>query len=185
MRALHRQGALRPGAVASQHWTRGDGTPAGDIVTIAGEHGDRVTLAYATRRGEHDAWTQQREHVRLERTQCNYGGKRVWFTCPGCGSRRAVLFSADDLFRCRACHDLAYTSTRQDDIDRNTNRIRALQGRLKALPACDPWYVPGKPPGMHRRTYARVESELRVAIAQRNALYGAKCEELIRRFHRR
>ncbi|HEV2127703.1 MAG TPA: hypothetical protein VGR22_03695 [Thermomicrobiales bacterium] len=81
-------------------------------------HGDTLTLEYRTR-GRGDAeWTPRTLRVWLEWTPCHFGGERVWFRCPGCLSRRAVHFSVGGVFRCRACHDLAYTSTREDAIER-------------------------------------------------------------------
>lgn len=178
VRALKRAGALRPGAVHVWGWTRGrDAAPAGDIVVTMNRHGDCLTLDYRTRRPGEE-WTPRRQPVWLETTPCHYGGHRVWFTCPGCQSRRAVLFSAGGVFRCRGCHDLAYQSTREDDMDRGTRRIRTLQRKLKASPGCDPWHIPPKPARMHWSTYARLAFELRVAIARRDALFGAQVDAL-------
>ncbi len=81
--------------------------------------------------------------------------------------RRAVLFSVGGVFRCRGCHDLAYESTREDDIDRGTRRIRTLQRKLDEPTGCAPWHVPEKPAGMHWRTYKRLVRDLCIANARR------------------
>ena len=45
-------------------------------------------------------------------TQCYFGGRRLWFRCPACSKRAAILYRPrrDDIFLCRLCHDLTYTS---------------------------------------------------------------------------
>lgn len=66
---------------------------------------------------------EQREYdypVRLEYTECNFGGERPWFRCPGvvdgeeCNRRVGKLYCPPgrDLFLCRHCYDLGYTSSR-------------------------------------------------------------------------
>ena len=173
VRRLNRQGALRPGVVCSVGWGKGQ-----TIITRMNRTGDALTLDYTTRAYGQTEPTSHRQPVALDWTPCHYGGHRVWFACPGCGSRRAVLFSAGGVFRCRACHDLAYQSTRDDDIDRGTRRIRTLQGKLNAAPGCTPWHIPSKPAGMHWRTYDRLALELRAAIVKRNAMFGAALDTL-------
>ena len=51
-----------------------------------------------------------RERIPLTSTNCHGGGHRLWFLCPGCRSRRAILYLGQELFRCRRCHGLAYAS---------------------------------------------------------------------------
>jgi hypothetical protein len=51
-----------------------------------------------------------RERIPLSSTTCHGGGRRRWFVCPGCGSRRAILYLGHELFRCRRCNGLAYAS---------------------------------------------------------------------------
>ncbi len=119
---------------------------------------DAVTLDYRVRRpGE--GWRLVRERIALDRTACNFGGSRPWFRCPGCGTRRAVLYGAGGQFRCRACHDLAYRSTREGAIERHRRRADALRRRLGGRSG--PFAVPCKPTGMHGRTYERITAEIR------------------------
>lgn len=178
VRRLSRDGALTPGAVSTVRWTRGDGAPAGTIMTIMSRDRPRLTLDYKTRGYGETEWTPRQQPVWLETTPCHYGGVRVWFTCPGCQSRRAVLFPAGGVFRCRACHDLAYTSTREDAIERASRRIVTLQRKLKAPAGCDLWRIPEKPAGMHWTTYDRLARQLYEAITQREALFGAALDSL-------
>ncbi len=90
-----------------------DGEEVGQVgVYYGGEVPHIITLEYQVRRPEEDGDTI-RERVGLDRTRCPFGGSRPWLVCPGCGTRRAVLFCVGGLFRCRVCHDLAYRSTRE------------------------------------------------------------------------
>jgi hypothetical protein len=43
-----------------------------------------------------------------------------------------VLFNVVEVFRCRGCHDLAYSGSRLDAVDRGTKKIRQLQRKLGA-----------------------------------------------------
>lgn len=179
VRHAQRTGVLRPGALATWQWTRDDGEPCGTIQTFMNHDGDCLTLDYATRRDGETSWTPHKGAVWLDTTPCNYGGHRVWLRCPGCQSRRAVLFNANGLFRCRACHDLAYTSTRETSTDRSIRRCAAVQRRLGADGrGIRIWEIPPKPDGMHWETYERLAHEisvhghraLKVMIEDRKAL---------------
>lgn len=87
------------------------------MVRVYGDGTDAVLLDYCLEGGD-GCCVPVREWVRLDRTPCHYGGERVWFLCPGCGTRRAILYCVAGRFHCRACHDLAYSSTRESPIDR-------------------------------------------------------------------
>jgi hypothetical protein len=178
---MHRTGVCRPSTRAIWQWTRDDGEPAGTIQSTVSGTGDWLTLDYSTRAPGETDWTPRRESICLETTPCHYGGERVWFTCPGCQSRRAVLFSVGNVFACRACHDLAYVSTRQDAMDRACSRIRQLHKRLGAPAGCEHWRIPDKPVRMHWTTYERLAGELNAAIIKREALFGAQASKLIGR----
>ena len=58
--------------------------------------------------------------VKLISTNCNYGGKRWWFKCPlikdgiPCNRRVGVLYKQGDYFGCRHCHDLTYSSKKEN-----------------------------------------------------------------------
>ena len=155
VRDLARRGNLAapPGceAIGTLSWTR-RGEPAGSIaVRYRASDPDAIVLDYRTRGPGDGEWRDVRERVRLDRTPCHYGGSRPWFLCPGCGARRAVLYSVGGRFRCTRCHDLAHASTREQPWDRATRRADKLRRRI----GCEPgWHsVPWKPKGMHWRTY--------------------------------
>jgi hypothetical protein len=108
---------------------------------------NRVVLSHAYRQGE--KWT-----VWLERTSCNYGGARVWFLCPGCGRRVAILYGSGP-FACRHCRQLAYESQRDSGWRRSINQAREARMKLGGSASLtEP--LPEKPKGMHRRTYGRL-----------------------------
>lgn len=70
-----------------------------------------------------DRYTHESRDVRyktyLTTTPCNYGGVRYWFVCPGCNKRVAVVYSHEcDIFRCRHCVGLKYSSQSADRISR-------------------------------------------------------------------
>lgn len=97
--------------------------------------------------------------VWLERTRCNYGGKRIWFGCSGCEQRVTKLYIVRRLgeltrFRCRRCLDLAYDSqqrSRQNRCLDTAGRLRVAIGGSGSL--ADP--LPDKPKGMHWKTYLK------------------------------
>jgi hypothetical protein len=109
VRALARAGALRPGVSATVAWDR-----RGAITTeVRGGRSEELVLRYTIKRGmAHSVACEER--IPLVTTPCTFGGKRVWFACPGCGGRCAVLYGHHGQFRCRGCHRLAYASTRRE-----------------------------------------------------------------------
>ena len=177
--SLKRAGALQPGTVSTSSWTRADGELAGSIVIRMVHDGRRLTLDYSTRATLETDWTRRTLHIWLEWTPCHFGGERVWFRCPHCQSRRAVLYSSGGVFSCRACHDLAYTSTRLDDMERAYRTIRKLQQRLGAPANVTPWHIPERPSRMHWTTYERLSWQLYTAIMEREAMFSTRAAKLV------
>lgn len=167
IRYLRRSGLLRSTATGpysfSLSWSC-RGNPSGNISVIVqgteGTYPPEIVLDYSTKGWGETTWTPVRERVMIETTECNYGGERPWFLCPHCGSRRAVLFSVDGRFRCRACHGIVYSSTRETEDDRLARRALEIQKRLGGH-KYGTIYDPGpKPPHMHWATYERICEEL-------------------------
>jgi len=127
------------------------------------------------------AWEPVREAIELERMPCHYGGERTWFLCPGCQDRRAVLFSVNGHFRCRACHRLAYASTREDSSDRSRRRRAVLRTKLGGGYAELVWTIPPRPTGMHHRAYARLVGRIMRDIAIHDDLTDAALDRIVRR----
>jgi hypothetical protein len=114
VRQLSRSGCLGPWRRYSFKWQNGCDI---EIETKP----DAVKLFYNV-----SSNGQQQENVYLKVplywTPCNYGGKRPWFSCPGCGRRVAKLYLESRYFLCRHCSNLAYSSQREDKQMREFSR---------------------------------------------------------------
>ena len=114
---------------------------------------------------------QRREPHRIwiSWTACNYGGKRAWFVCPrGCGHRAAILYGESSL-ACRHCRQLAYESQRDSGWHRSARQAQTARLRLGGSASlAEP--LPGKPKGMHWRTYRRLYLQ---AAAYEGLFFGA------------
>ncbi len=185
VRWLARVGLIRPdfSGYLPVHWTC-RGKPSGDItVSYYAHRPDELVLSYRTRGTNEAKWTDVREVIPLERTPCHYGGERVWCRCPGCGSRRAVLYSLYGRFVCVACNGLAYSSTREEPLYRYGRRGDKIMDRLGAEGEWVlRWIIPPfKPKGMHWRTYERLCQEWFAIRDAANADYEAGLLRLIER----
>lgn len=154
VRNLKRQGLLEPGSIRQWVWsTGGEVTFAVNVTT---EADNSVLLAYRRRLG--GEWATVVSRVMLDRTNCTFGGSRVWWRCParGCGRRCAVLYRpAGGMFACRQCHELAFGSTRETPSDRAYRRAGRLRKRLGWPPGIVYGMGP-KPPRMHWQTYLKM-----------------------------
>jgi hypothetical protein len=81
-------------------------------VAYAGATPQRITLHYCVH-GPGGQTPEVTASIAVGRTACHFGGERVWFICPRCATRRAMLHAVGGVFQCRGCHDLAYASTRE------------------------------------------------------------------------
>lgn len=188
VRWLARAGLIQPHIVGwmPMHWTC-NGKPSGNItVHYDARRPDELILDYRTRAGGEADWTDVREVVRLEWTPCHYGGSRVWCCCPGCGKRKAVLYSLHGRFRCVACNGLAYSVTREDRLYQLNRRGEKITKRLGAEPEWVlNWLIPPfKPKGMHWRTYDRLRREWRAIDAAANGFYEGELCRLLERSDR-
>lgn len=104
-------------------------------------------------------------HVYLEETQLTYG-KRVWYLCPSCGGRCAILYHAQR-FACRKCVKPTYESQNGSKIHNLMDRIKAKRKRLwpempdyfrdDILDSCE-WFP--KPKGMHKARFERERTKI-------------------------
>jgi hypothetical protein len=55
---------------------------------------------------------QVKSLVDITKTPCHFGGFRVWFICPTCNKKVAVLYHPPyrTFCKCRSCHGLSYES---------------------------------------------------------------------------
>lgn len=155
VRKLARRGVLVPGSFSQTQWTF-CGQLSGSISHLV--WGNRIVLIYRARTHDAATWREMHEVVPLEYTSCHYGGNRPWFRCPSCTRRCAILYQGGLRFRCRVCCKLTYRSTRLDAMDRAHHRLHHLRVRLGA--DAHNWDLPGKPVGMHHRTYWRLVQEI-------------------------
>jgi hypothetical protein len=63
------------------------------------------------------------QRIAVAWTPCRFGGARVWFGCPQCGSRSARLYLGGDGFRCRSCARLSYGSQCDSKNIRSLRRV--------------------------------------------------------------
>jgi hypothetical protein len=180
VRYLARNCYLQPGAY-SIVWTRRGQTSGNIVVRMTADDLETLMLDYQTRRSGEE-WKPVHERVALTRTACHYGGSRPWFLCPGCGSQRAVLYSVGGRFRCRTCHELAYSSTRETPADRKIRRGAAIQQKLGGRGSGGVWPSSPKPKGMHWRTCARLLAEFQHYEFRAHLELTAAFDQLIARF---
>jgi ribosomal protein S27AE len=100
--------------------------------------------------------------VQLSRSPCHYGGERVWFLCPDCDKRVAVLALHGSRFVCRHCHKRPYGSQQEGYVDRMQRKARKVRKRLGATDNLmeSIWR---KPKGMHQKTFDRLRREEQAA----------------------
>ncbi len=146
-------GIRSPGSSGVISWSCG-GEPSGSVSYRVGK--DSLLLKYKFRSHGED-WTDYRESILFDRTPCHYGGERLWFLCPHCSSRVAVLYGADVRFLCRHCYELPYGSQNETYIDRMMRKARKVRRRLGASENLfEPIWE--KPKGMHWRTFRRLQA---------------------------
>lgn len=92
--------------------------------------------------------------VHLTTTRPNFGGLRWWFICPSNGSRVAKLHSppGGDIFASRTAYNLAYQTQHESPVFRCLTRAQNLRQSLGGSTCISDSY-PGKPKGMHWKTY--------------------------------
>lgn len=100
VRRLKRKGCLTPGSVFSWQWSRNGNVRASIGITV---HEDYLLLQYIHKKTEDIT-----QWIYFDRTPCNYGGERIWFRCPSCDRRCAVVYGAGRYFACRKCYNLGY-----------------------------------------------------------------------------
>ncbi|MEJ1382416.1 MAG: hypothetical protein RPT95_15850 [Candidatus Sedimenticola sp. (ex Thyasira tokunagai)] len=152
IRYLKKQGYLVSGYSGWLSWSCG-GEETGSI-RFRVECGCLV-LIYRSR-SDGSAWVDMEETVWFDRTPCNYGGERLWLSCPDCGKRVAVLYGHGPRFLCRHCHGLPYGSQNETRLDRLNRKARKIRKRLGAS---DDEMVWRKPKGMHWKTFDRLIQE--------------------------
>jgi hypothetical protein len=148
-----RKGLLTPGSNIALSWSRGD-TVLFSIEATAYEN--YLLLRYTNKKTE-----DVEQKINFTYTPCNYGGKRIWFLCPSCGRRCAIIYIHKKYFACRVCCDLTYRTCNETPRDRRfskANKLRQLIGARPGALNCLPYF---KPKGMHQRTWDMVRLEIK------------------------
>jgi hypothetical protein len=174
LRYLRRQGMLEPGRGGTLRWSRA-GRETGSIGLRCS--GDAVFLSYRVTSWRGAAAEDVEERVPLVRTAQPFGGERLWFACPGCGRRCAVLYGGRR-FRCRLCVGAPYGSQHEAPHERLLRRLQAIRARLggNEYASLDMPFPP-RPKRMRRATYrrlraraGRLERAMSMAAAERFGL---------------
>ena len=169
IRWLKKQDSIRPDTMGSLSWSLG-GKETSSILYRMEE--DRMVLLYRhrTHLGE---WEQVEQTIAFDRTFCNYGGHRIWFLCPRCWKRVAVLYGAGKYFLCRHCYDLTYSSQQEGKADRLMRKARKIRARLGASNnLMKP--ILFKPKNMHQNTFDRLRREANHASNRSMIIIGQR-----------
>lgn len=138
-----------------------------------------LRLKYTITDKQADEKTEVDYPIPLDYTECNFGGYRPWFRCPGvvdgkrCGRRARKLYLPHrrwaEYYLCRHCYDLGYTSSRTsgDNVKQAELRYRRTFAKADAKnrrphPNNDPW-SPDRPKGMHHDTFEELLEDVREA----------------------
>lgn len=153
VRELKREGFLLPGKVYSTGWFR-HGAPTATLKAKARDDALWVEYRSLMRSGD---WHTFSQLIALERTPCHLGGERVWWLCPSCANRVAILYGGHEL-ACRKCWGSAYRCQRETEEDRSLRKTDKLRRRL-GWPAGILNGLGPRPKGMHSATYASLLKE--------------------------
>ena len=146
VRDLARSNSLSPGTMSTMSW--------GEDSILFRVRGDSVRFEFASRING-GPWENHKISVLLTHTRCHLGGRRVWFSCPRCGGRCAILFLLNGL-QCRKCADLAYeTQNERCPGFRLLMRARKIRQQLGMDPDSDAPII-WKPKWMRWHTFSRL-----------------------------
>ncbi len=177
---MRRDGCLEPGWSGQWVWSR-NGQETGRISARA-ERG-RIILSYKVRQNGND-WEPITQTVHTTQSDCNYGGQRPYFLCPGvvngrhCGRRVGKLFSGGRYFLCRHCYQIAYSSQSEAHYDRMLRRANKLRMALGGEPGAAHW-IADKRRGMWQRTYERQRSEIECCEGQADQAFLNKYRDIL------
>jgi hypothetical protein len=151
IRWLKKRGHLRIGATRILYWTRLNGE-SGSIEYRVEEDG----LVLDVRNPQARNFMQE---ISFARIPCRFGGMRLFFVCPKCARRVAVLYGMSE-YLCRHCHKLGYASQREKRGFRKLRKVQRIWERLGGDLSSP---VTVKPKWMHHKTYERLSTEARSA----------------------
>jgi len=126
IRKIKQEGCLTLGRWFSWQWSTGGNVHSSIGATV---HEDYLFLQYTLKKTE-----DVKQRIYFSYTPCNYGGERVWFRCPHCGRRCAVVYSGGKYFACRVCCNLTYASCNETPRDRRFSKADKLRKSIGAKP---------------------------------------------------
>lgn len=150
IRYMRKQGLLKPNTTGNLEWT------------CSGEHKGSVRyscysnyLQLNFRHKECDGeWQSVEKQIQFDRTPCHYGGERLWFLCPHCNKRVAVLYGGDNRFLCRHCYQIPYSSQQRGYMNNVISQKHKLGERIfEYYERGEGW---GKKKGLHWKTFNRL-----------------------------
>lgn len=153
VRRLKRTGCLIPGKYFEWQWSTGGNVRASIGITV---QEDYLKLQYTHKKTE-----AIKQRISFDRTPCNYSGERVWFICPHCGRRCAVVYGAGKYFSCRKCYNLTYETCNETPRDRLSSKANKLRKKIGGQPGCLNPLPIFKPKGMHQRTWDKIRYQIR------------------------
>lgn len=121
------------------------------------------------------------DFIRVTSTRCHFGGERLWFVCPGCQRRCAIVYLSTGT--CRTCAGGRYETESLSPENRLFRRAFRLRERLGQKGGGLFGDFPDKPKRMHWRTYDRLVAQgqaIEAKLLQIAALrFGIPADELI------
>jgi hypothetical protein len=124
--------------------------------------GSTLGISYAVKTSQTVSETVS-EHIFIDRTTCNYGGTRTWFSCPACNARKAILYCASKRFLYRQCYGLNCSCQNEVYVDRMIRKARYLRSKLGAsMDLQQP--ISDRPHGMYRATFERLIKQARIML---------------------
>ena len=142
-------------------------------ITVTPES-DGVVLTHFSKSPAAGTWSRMEQRVPIIWTACHFGGARPWFVCSiysnsrYCGRRVALLYGPGQLFACRRCYGLGYSSQQEAPMLRAIGRAQKIRIRLGgSANLTEPF--PEKPKGMHWSRYLRLQAR---AEAAQNSSYA-------------
>jgi hypothetical protein len=97
LRDLKRDKLLSPGERGKIVWYQASEETGSVSFRV---HKDSIVLKYGYQ-ATIDTSEIVEQVIPFDHTPCNYGGKRKWFLCRGCGGRVLALYGVGKLFLCR------------------------------------------------------------------------------------
>ena len=154
IRWLRKQGYLKSGTSGLISWSCGDEQTGSVRYRIDPDH---LVLNYRCRLYGCE-WEDVKQEISFDQTPCNYGGYRLWFCCPHCQKRVAILYVTGKLFLCRHCCNLTYACQQESPPFRLTSKAQKIRNPL-GTNLCTDEPIIDKPKGMHWKTFERLKKE--------------------------